>query len=180
MVVVATLPDPLPVRSVPATRLSHPVPPFATWRMPVMSEVRLTSEDATTPAVALRKPDTDPREKFDAKRFVDEAIVANKFVDVALVVVELTPAKFCSVVEPVSDRLFAAMVPVEVALPTNKDVAYAFVDDDVPANKALVVPCPPENTRFVVDALDAKKFVEVALVDVERVIVPLVRKTFEA
>jgi hypothetical protein len=84
MVVVATLPDPLPVRSVPATRVSQPVPPFATWRMPVMSEVRLTSEFETTPAVALRNPVTEPKEKFDVKRFVEEAVEAKKAEDVAL------------------------------------------------------------------------------------------------
>jgi len=62
-----------------------PVPLFklATGRLPVTSDARFTRAVATAPAVALRNPESEPSEKFDAKRFVDEAVVAKNLVDVA-------------------------------------------------------------------------------------------------
>lgn len=46
----------------------------------------------------------DPMLPEVAKRFVDEARVENRLVLVALVVVALTPVKFCKVVEPLTRR----------------------------------------------------------------------------
>jgi len=43
-----------------------------------------------------------------AKRLVEEAVVANIVVDVAFVVVEFNPVKFCKVLDPVA-RMLAAV-----------------------------------------------------------------------
>lgn len=59
------------------------MPPFPTGRMPVTSEVRLTSAVATAPAVAFRNPESEPIERFEVKRFVELAVVEKKEVVVA-------------------------------------------------------------------------------------------------
>ena len=63
-VVVARAPAPFPVRSVLAAMLVQPVPPFPT-------ESAFTKE-------------SEPKEALDAERFVEEAVVAKKVVEVAL------------------------------------------------------------------------------------------------
>jgi hypothetical protein len=139
IVVVATLPEPLPVRSVPATSVSHPVPPFATWRMPVMSVVRSTKDAETRPAVALRIPVRPPKVKFDVKRFVDDAVVANVLVEVALDVVEFPAVKFWSVVDPVTDK-----VPVAVRCDA---VTRPFMNASPETPKAAAGVVEPTPTR---------------------------------
>lgn len=51
------------------------------------------------------------------KRFVVEAVVANIFVEVLLVVVLFTPVKFWKVEEPFATIFDAERVPVKVSLP---------------------------------------------------------------
>jgi hypothetical protein len=163
-VVVAKLPDPFPYKSDPACTAAQPVPPFATCKMPVTSVARFTSAVDTVPAVALSIPVRLPSEKFEAKRLVDEAVVAKLVVVVAFVVVERTivpfdtkrfvvdavtayrfvvvallPEKFCNVVEPDTMRPLAANTPVAVAFPTNKRVAKALVDEAIEANNDVEV-----------------------------------------
>ena len=77
----------------PLAMFAHPVPPFATGRTPVISDVRLTRAVATAPAVAFKKPDNEPIEKFDVDRFVELAVVAKRLVVVAAVAVK-PPAAF--------------------------------------------------------------------------------------
>jgi hypothetical protein len=91
---------------------------------------------------------------YEAKKLVEEAVVAKKFVAVA----------FWSVDEPLTKKLFAKKKPVEVALPKSARVANDWVLEAVEAKSAVEVPWPPEKKRLVVDATVAKKAVEVALV----------------
>jgi hypothetical protein len=69
--------------------LAHPVPPFDTPKTPVTSLARFTNAVDTTPAVALRKPESEPMvSEFEATRLVDEAVpVTARLVEVAFVVV---------------------------------------------------------------------------------------------
>ena len=78
---------------------------------------------------------------------VDEAVVAKSDVVVAFVVVEFSPVKFCRVDDALTRRLVAVTKPEEVRLP----------------------PVPTVKKRFVVEAVVAKRLVEVALV-----VVPIV------
>ena len=78
-----------------------------------------------------------------AKRLVLEAVLVKKLVEVLLVVVEVSPVKFWSVLEPF-ERSVAAVTAPSVALPALRMVAK----------------------RLVELAVVAKKFVEVALVPV--------------
>src|SRR5580700_7864827 len=75
----------------PAARLLHPVPPFATGRMPVTSEARLTSEVATAPAVARKRPVRLPMVSAVEATTADELAVpeTERFVEVALASVVL-------------------------------------------------------------------------------------------
>ena len=59
------------------------MPPFPTPSVPVISVARLINAVETEPAVALRKPEREPREKFEVKRLVEDAVVEKKFVVVA-------------------------------------------------------------------------------------------------
>ena len=59
-------------------------------------------------------------------------------VDVALVVVEFNPVKFCSVDDPLERRLEALIAP-PVMLPVLSDVEKRFVDDEVLAKKLVLV-----------------------------------------
>ena len=102
--VVARAPVPLPKTTAPAATFPHPVPPFATPRMPVMSLVRLMSDVATTPAVALRKPVTCPN--------VNAVEATSCEVDASVEMVTLVVDAFASVVFPV---VFS--VPSMVTLP---------------------------------------------------------------
>jgi hypothetical protein len=53
--------------------LLQPVPPLATGRIPVTSLARLMRAVATLPAVAFRKPESDPIESEPKKPCVEEA-----------------------------------------------------------------------------------------------------------
>jgi hypothetical protein len=90
--VVATAPEPFPKRSVFAWSDAQPVPPFAVGRMPETSAARLMSDVETTPAVALRKPESAPIESvFETLRLDVLAYVATfKNVEVAFVDVLFT------------------------------------------------------------------------------------------
>ncbi len=79
---VSRAPVPFPLRR--PESVVEPVPPFATERVPVMSEVRLIREVETTPALAFRKPSSAPRESelidaFEATRFVTDSFVVVAF-----------------------------------------------------------------------------------------------------
>ncbi len=62
----------------------------------------LSQVSALTPELQAASP---APKKLAAKRFVDEAVVANELVLVELVVVEFVAVKFCKVEEPVASRL---------------------------------------------------------------------------
>ena len=78
--VVAIAPVPFPVTRVFAIMLPHPVPPFATCKIPVTSLARLTSPVEIAPAVALKIPESAPIEREPKKPEVDDAYVAEIFV----------------------------------------------------------------------------------------------------
>ena len=71
--VVAREPVPLPYGIAPVAKLAHPVPPLATGRMPVTSVARFTNAVAIAPAVAFRKPLSEPIEREPKKPEVDDA-----------------------------------------------------------------------------------------------------------
>ena len=107
----------------PWPKVATPVPPFETPNVPVMSVARSTRAVATAPAVALRKPVSDAMEKFDVKRFVEDAVVEKRFVVVAFVVVEFVATRFGNV-------LFEVVVAVKYAAtvsPTTESFAYGEV-----------------------------------------------------
>ncbi len=89
----------------------------------------------TTPAVS------EPPEAVVKKRFVVEAVVAKRLVEVLLVVVLFTPVKFWRVVEPVTRRFDAVKRPVDEMEPKVPFVANKFVE-----------------VAFVVVEFDAVKF----------------------
>ena len=97
-VVVAIAPVPFPSRSAFAAKEATPVPPFITGRIPVMSEARFTRAVVTAPAVAFKKPESEPIERFEVKRFVELAVAEKKEVVVAATAftppVALTENKF--------------------------------------------------------------------------------------
>jgi hypothetical protein len=122
-----------------------------------------------------------PAFRMVANRFVEEAVVANEFVEVALVVVALSPVKFCSVEDarerkppvkvesPVTDR--EPRVPTDVR-DEERTFEAKVAPVSVPAGAVPVMfpvrlPVALVKKRLVVDAVVAKKFVEVALVVVE-------------
>jgi hypothetical protein len=113
--VVASALDPFPVRRVFDWMLAHPVPPFDTPRTPVTSLARFTNAVDTTPAVALRNPESVPMvSEFDTTAFDDEAVlVTARVVEVAFV----RRVLFESVVEervafPVTESTGAVTAPV--------------------------------------------------------------------
>ena len=55
-----------------------------------------------------------PARNKEAERLVEDAVVANDEVEVAFVVVELSPVKFCKVVEEVTRRLVVVALPLMV------------------------------------------------------------------
>jgi hypothetical protein len=70
---IQVLPGP-PMRSDDEAMVERPVPPFPPGSVPVTSAARLMSEVPTTPAVALRKPESAPIESvFETLRFEVEA-----------------------------------------------------------------------------------------------------------
>ena len=84
---------------------------------------------------------SEPPEAVVKKRFVVDAVVAKKLVEVLFEVVELTPVKFWRVVEPVTRRLLAVKRPVDEIEPKVAAVAKRFVE-----------------VAFVVVEFDAVKF----------------------
>src|SRR5262249_34797863 len=65
-VVVLSAPPPLPKSTAPAATFAHPVPPFATGKIPVTSLARFTSVAETAPATLLRNPENEPKvNEFD-------------------------------------------------------------------------------------------------------------------
>jgi hypothetical protein len=109
--VVARRVVPFPKSTVLAWRLAHPVPPLAMARIPVMSDARSMAAEATTPAVALRKPETFPKVKeFEATRLEVEA----RF-DTVSAVVEASGMVEATVVE-VAMKVGAVMVPYVMKL----------------------------------------------------------------
>jgi hypothetical protein len=72
-VVVAICPASLPVSSVFAARLAHPVPPFAGLKMFVTSDVRFTSEVEIAPPVAFKIPLKLPTDSEPKNPWVDDA-----------------------------------------------------------------------------------------------------------
>src|ERR1035437_8809714 len=62
------------------------------------------------------------------ERFVVDALVAYTLVEVLFVVVELTPVKFCKVVEPVTKRLAVVKRPLELMEPKVPVVAKKLVE----------------------------------------------------
>ena len=97
---------------------------------------------------------------------VEDALVANSLVEVALVVVLRSPVKFCSVVEPFA-TIFCA-----VSEPTVPDCAKRLVEDAFVAKIFVLVllvivafvPVSEVNSADVAERTDAKKEVEVLLV----------------
>ena len=75
-------------------------------------------------------------------------MVANKFVDVLLVVVLLIPVKFCKVDEPVTKRLVVVNSPLELMEPNVAEVANRFVEVEF-----VVVELIPVKFCKVVDEL---------------------------
>ena len=106
-----TAPVPLPSSRVFACMLPHPVPPFAVGSIPVMSAVKSISDVATVPAVAFRKPERLPTERFDVKRLVEDAVVENRVVVVAFVVVPFVNTAVLGVVAPIGVLL---IVPPDI------------------------------------------------------------------
>ena len=82
---------------------------------------------------------SEPPEAVVKKRFVVDAVVAKKLVEVLFEVVELTPVKFCRVDEPVTRRFDAERVPERVSFPPREVVKNKFVVDAIPANNEEVV-----------------------------------------
>ncbi len=125
--------------------------------------------------------------KLVLKRFVDEAVVAKKVVEVLLVVVELMPVKFWRVLDPVTRRLAVVMSPVLVRVPKvpmveKRLVVVAWVPvaftkvkfwkvEDAVARKlaawmrAVEVSAPPFAVPYA--RVVAKRLVEVEVVVVE-------------
>jgi hypothetical protein len=83
-----------------------------------------------------------PIVRSELKRFVLDAVVAKKLVVVAFVLVEFSAVKFWRVLEPVTRRLARVPRPLKNVVPKVANV----------------------EKRLVLDAVVAKKFVEVALV----------------
>lgn len=104
-----------------------PVPPFVIPKVPVMSDARLTSAVATVPAVAFKNPVSEASLKFEVKRLVDDAVVANELVVVAEVVVLLVAMRFGKV-----------LLEVDVAVKLVPVIAPAFVSAKPPPSMAEV------------------------------------------
>jgi hypothetical protein len=78
--VVARAEEPLPYGIAPLAMFAHPVPPFTTGRMPVMSVARLITAVESAPAVPFKKPVSDvarvPRFGADVRvPMVDVALI---------------------------------------------------------------------------------------------------------
>jgi hypothetical protein len=130
-----------------------------------------TGEVVPTPTFRPELKSVFPRAKFDAKRLVELAVVAKKFVEVALVVVEF-PTLRSERVEDENTMMppppFGVMsLPVEVAhfdwLMFEAVRHDEPVDDTRPLADAVRQPVPVARKRFEVDAVVVKRLVVVAL-----------------
>ena len=107
------------------SKLERLVKPPRAVRVPV----KLAADEIVWPFI---KPDvTTPRFEFVEKRLVEDAVVANKFVVVALVPVAFTKVKFWRVEEPVTSKLVKFSVEadrlVNVPVVEKRLVVVAFV-----------------------------------------------------
>lgn len=138
----------------------------------------------------------EPRVPEVEKRLVEEAVPEKNAVEVELEVVEFTPVKFCKVLEPFTRRVAKVAAPVlrleekrlvDEAVPEKKLVEVEFDEVELRAVKfcsvdeelasmfrkvpnPVEVKLPPEpvvKKRLVLDAVVAKKLVEVAEDEVE-------------
>lgn len=144
-------PEELPRSSCPYEgAVEVPVPPFVIPRMPVTSEVRFTSAVEITPAVALRNPENDPRTSDDARKFVVDALSAERYVVVACVAVAfvaLTPVRVAFVAENAVAKRFVDVAFVAVALETLRPPEK--VDDAETMRPTVVVgaSAPPVSSK---------------------------------
>lgn len=88
----------------------QPVPPLPTPRMPVMSEVKLTSAAPIAPAVALRKPESEPTESPPPVMLSPPANVEVAVVEVAMI--EATVGVELETNFPVESVVMSIFVPV--------------------------------------------------------------------
>jgi hypothetical protein len=98
---------------------SDPVP-FAYRRSPTVYEDKPVPPD-DTPSGAFKESEPTvnaPIFPFVAKRFVDEAVLANKLVEVAFVLVEFEAVKLWSVEDPVVKKFARVVKPLKVFAPT--------------------------------------------------------------
>ena len=102
-----------------------------------MSVVRLMRALVTAPAVALRKPEIEPREKLEVKRLVEDAVVEKRLVEVALVRVAEDADRTPTDAEDEYRFVLVALVRVEFVL--NKFVLVALVADKFDVNKLVLV-----------------------------------------
>ena len=133
---VATRDVPFPKRSVLACRFAHPVPPFATASIvEPTSFTRSMVAVATTPAVALRKPERRARVKFEVERFVEDAVVEKRVVVVACPSVVLPVTK--RVPETATSPWFEMVKSVVVAVPWEEEpIAKSVVGARAPVVEA--------------------------------------------
>ena len=124
----------------------------------------------TLPFVALRRPVRFAIERLDVKRLVDDAMVANERVEVALVVVEfpkmvrlpLIVLEAEEIKPPVSvERLVTARVEERVAAPVTESVLWKMPDPVVVAPPKIVRPVVFVFPPIVEEALTIMPIVEV-------------------
>ena len=172
-----TAPAPLPNGIEPAAIAAQPVPPLLTDSTPVMSEARLTKAVETAPAVAFKKPASEPivSEGVDRAPVLlievvpvepNAAVLArelpeNEVVDVAYVVVEFVvvnpPLKARAVVVALpgngyAKELVTRHAPFTMMQPLTRVMPLANVEVAVPVCAKLRTDNPPEN----VDVADEK------------------------
>jgi hypothetical protein len=132
-------------------------------------------ETVSDPAVAT------PRFELVENRFVDEAVVAKKFVVVAEVPVAVVKVKDWRVEEPLATMFCAVRVPVRVCVPPFAVVKNRFVVEPVVVKKLVVVAFVPvalANRMFEKLRLEPVRFVAKKLVEVADVVVPLTAVKF--
>ena len=150
-----------------AKRFVPPGDPFG-----VPTEKSANGEVVPTPTFRPELKSVFPRAKFDANKFVLDAVVAKKFVEVAFVVVEF-PTLRSERVEDENTMIppppFGVMsLPVEVAhlefgvSPAPVKQAEP-VDETRPEAEAVRQPEPVARKRFEVEAVVANRLVVVAL-----------------
>lgn len=107
-------------------------------------------------AVASKVPTVIvPKLTVVANRFVEEAVVAKDVVVVAFVVVELSPVKFCNVLDAFTRRVFVTKT-LAVAFVEYKLVELAVVAKDVVVVAFVVVELSPVKFCNVEDPVTRK------------------------